>query len=313
MPKRKHELSLMEIFKDYSPVQMSNGQIRMECPFRENHSDGSGRMSFFVSPDINAYHCFSCGAKGNLVKLLTTRFKVNYFEAVGLVRFTEYKKEKVEFDLDVMWDFHKSPEEFMHRGYSKDTLEHFRVGMTDTGEILIPYYKDFTHPIELTGYQKRWYVGDDRRVKNNKGFNKKEYLYNLDTSYEYIILVEGQSDVWRLYQHGYNACALMGADLSFWQRDLLKQFKRVYLALDNDTAGRRGTEICYALLKNYVEVKLVPYVTKDPGECSSKAEWVRAFTDSTDYLVYSMEMSMGWDGYLDMRDEVLDEVNRRTE
>ena len=130
MPKRKHELSLMEIFKDYSPVQMSNGQIRMECPFRENHADGSGRMSFFVSPDINAYHCFSCGAKGNLVKLLTTRFKVNYFEAVGLVRFTEYKKEKVEFDLDVMWDFHKSPEEFMHRGYSKDTLEHFRVGMT---------------------------------------------------------------------------------------------------------------------------------------------------------------------------------------
>ena len=105
----------------------------------------------------------------------------------------------------------------------------------------------------------------------------------------------------------------MGADLSFWQRDLLKQFKRVYLALDNDTAGRRGTEICYALLKNYVEVKLVPYVTKDPGECSSKAEWVRAFTDSTDYLVYSMEMSMGWDGYLDMRDEVLDEVNRRIE
>ena len=104
----------MEIFKDYSPVQMSNGQIRMECPFRENHSDGSGRMSFFVSPDINAYHCFSCGSKGNLVRLLTTRFKVNYFEAVGLVRFTEYRKEKVEFDLDVMWDFHKSPEEFMH-------------------------------------------------------------------------------------------------------------------------------------------------------------------------------------------------------
>ena len=150
MPKRKHELSLMEIFKSYSPVQMSNGQIRMECPFRENHTDGSGRMSFFVSPDINAYHCFSCGAKGNLVRLLTTRFKVTYFEAVGLVRFTEYRKKKVEFDLDVMWDFHKSPEEFMHRGYSKDTLEHFRVGMTDTGEILIPYYKDFTQIVNYS-------------------------------------------------------------------------------------------------------------------------------------------------------------------
>ena len=51
MPKRKHELSLMEIFKDYSPVQMSNGQIRMECPFRENHADGSGRIFHKVKKD----------------------------------------------------------------------------------------------------------------------------------------------------------------------------------------------------------------------------------------------------------------------
>lgn len=312
MPVRKHELSLLEIFKDYSPVQMSNGQIRMECPFRENHADGSGRMSFFLSPDINAYHCFSCGAKGNLVKLLTTRFKVNYFEAVKLVRLTEYKKEDTEFDLDVIWDYYKSPDEFVRRGYSKDTLRHFRVGVTTADEIVIPYYKDFNHPTELLGYQKRWYVKDDRRVRNNKGFNKKEYLYNLDDSYEYVVLVEGQSDVWRLYQHGYNACAVMGSDLSIWQRDRLTCFKRIYLALDNDPAGRRATEICYHLLKNHADVKLVPYTSKDPGECSKK-EWVKAFGESTDYLVYSMEMSMGWDGYLDMQGEVLNELERRSE
>ena len=42
---------LLEVFKDFNPQKMTNGQIRMECPFRENHPDGSGRMSFFVSPD----------------------------------------------------------------------------------------------------------------------------------------------------------------------------------------------------------------------------------------------------------------------
>lgn len=310
MPRRRHEISLMEIFKDYSPVQMSNGQIRMECPFRDNHKDGSGRMSFFVSPDINAYHCFSCGAKGNLVRLLTTRFKVNYFEAVGLVRLTEYKKDKEEFDLDLSWDYNKLPAEFIKRGYSKDTLRHFRVGTTDNDEILIPYYKDFTHPVELVGYQKRWYSKGNRIVRNNKGFNKKEYLYNFDTTYEYVVIVEGQSDVWRLYQYGYNACAVMGSDMSVWQRDRLSSFKRVYLALDNDTAGRRATEICNHLLKNHVEVLLVPYRSKDPGECS-RDEWIEAFSESTDYLVYSMEMSMGWEGYLDMRDEVLREISLR--
>lgn len=313
MPKRLVHTTLMRVFKDYNPTQMSNGQVRMECPFREHHTDGSGRMSFFATPKINAYHCFSCGAKGNLVKLMTSRFGVNYFEAVEMVQFEDYtRKETPEFDLDLIWDFNKSPKEFIGRGYSKETLKHFRVGMTEADEIVIPYYADFTHPTELLGYQKRWY-SPDRRVLNSKGFNKKEYLYNLDLSFAYVVVVEGQSDVWRLYQHGYNAVALMGADISSWQVEQLSKFDRVYLALDNDEAGRRGVEICNRLLRNHTKVFLVPYLTKDPGECSSKEDWVRAFKQSTDYVVYSMEMSMNWDGYLEMRDEVLAEVERRKE
>ena len=312
MPKKKSRstsATLLEVFKDYSPQVMSNGQIRMECPFRENHSDGSGKMSFFVSPDINAYHCFSCGAKGNLVRLLTVRFKVNYFEAISMVKLTEYTPVKKEFDLDVMWDVNAPPKEFLHRGYSVDTLRYFRVGTTDSDEIVIPYYSDFTKPTELLGYQKRWYT-PERRVLNSKGFNKKEYLYNLDFSYSYVVVVEGQSDVWRLHQFGYNATALMGADISEWQVEQLSNFDRVYLALDNDLAGRRGVEICHFLLKNHTKVALIPYDAKDPGECS-KEEWVRAFSNNTDYLVYSLEMSLHWEDYLDMRDEVLQEVKHR--
>lgn len=311
MPKKKktHELTLLEVFKDYSPQVMSNGQIRMECPFRDKHKDGSGRMSFFVSPDINAYHCFSCKSKGNLVRLLTTRFKVNYFEAVGMVRLTEYKPEKKEFDLDTLWNINEMPDEFIKRGYSEETLKHFRIGMTDKNEIMIPYYSDFEKPTDLLGYQKRWY-SPDRRVLNSKGFDKKCYLYNLDFSYSYVVVVEGQSDVWRLYQYGYNATALMGSDLSDWQTSQLSKFDRVYLALDNDAAGRRATEICNFKLKSHTQIYLVPYTAKDPGECS-KEEWDRAFSEKTDYVVYSLEMYLGWDGYLDMRDEVIDELKHR--
>lgn len=311
MPKKKKiEKTLLEIFDDYSPRIMSNGQIRMECPFRENHKDGSGNMSFFASPDINAYHCFSCHAKGNLVSLLTTKFRVNYFEAVGMVRLTDYKPEKKEFDLDLIWDMSVSPKEFLRRGYTCETLRHFKVGMTDDGKILIPYYTDFNKTVELVGYQTRVYE-PDRRVKNSKGFEKMNYIYNLDYSYSYVVIVEGQSDVWRLYQHGYNVSALMGSDMSKVQAEKLSKFDRVYLALDNDEAGRRGTEICYYMLKNHTDVRLVPYETKDPGECTSKKDWSDAFSASTDYVVYSMEMSIGWDGYLEMRDEVISELKRR--
>ena len=190
----KESRSLLEIFAEFSPKVLSNGQIRMMCPFRDNHPDDSGQMSFFINPSINAYHCFSCGAKGNLIRLLTTQFGVNYFEAAGMVQLSDYTPEKKEFDLDVMWDTHKLPKEFLDRGYPKEILQHFKVGTTDDGEILIPYYRSFVKPTELLGYQRRWYK-PERGVRNSKGFNKKEYLYNLDTSYNYVVLVEGQSDV----------------------------------------------------------------------------------------------------------------------
>ena len=305
-PKRK-SLDLLSVFADYSPQVMSNGQIRMECPFRENHPDGSGRMSFFATPNINGYKCFSCGCHGNLVRLLTTRFKVNYFESMNSVNLTDYSPCKKEFDLDVMWDFKNPPKEFIGRGITSKTLRHFFVGTMEDGGILIPYYSDFNHPLELLGYQQRWY-GETRRVKNSKGFNKKEYLYNLDHTYDYTLLVEGQSDVWACYQAGLNACALMGVTLSEWQIKELSKFDKVYLALDNDEAGRRATERVNQLLKNEVEILLVPYTQKDPGSCSTK-ELIEAVKESTDYVVYSMEMSMNWEGYVDMRDEVLSELH----
>ena len=266
--------------------------------------------SFALEDNILTGNCFSCHSHGNLVRLLTTRFGVNYFDAMSMVRLTEYKPEKKEFDLDIMWDMNELPKEFIDRGYTKECLKHFRVGTTDKGSILIPYYKNFNSPSELIGYQERWY-NPDRRVKNSKGFEKKSYLYNLDYSSDYVILVEGQSDVWRVWQHGYNVCALMGADMSDEQVRMLSKFKTVYLALDNDEAGRRGTEIAYHLLKNYCAILLIPYETKDPGECTSKSDWNDAFKESTDYAVYSMEMSMGWKDYLFMREEVIVELKKR--
>lgn len=315
MPKRtdrtpKIGIDLMDVFKEYSPQIMSNGQIRMECPFRDKHPDGSGKLSFFVSPEINAYHCFSCKSHGNLVRLLTTMFKVNYFEAMNMVRLTDYTPRKKEFDLDTMWDINNPPKEFLKRGYAINTLRHFRVGTGEDCEIFIPYYTDFNRPFELVGYQKRWY-SPSRRVRNSKGFERANYLYNLDYRFPYTILVEGQSDVWRLFQHGHNATALMGADISDEQIKKLSKFTHIYLALDNDEAGRRATEICYHSLKNETDVLLIPYTTKDPGECLSKDEWEDSFNSSTSYLDYSMEMTMGWDGYLDMREEVINELMKR--
>lgn len=304
--------SLLEIFSEFEPKQMSNGQIRMMCPFRENHKDGSGQMSFFVNPEINGYHCFSCHEHGNLIRLLTTRFKVNYFEAVGLVRLTDYKVERADFDLDLAWDVKQPPEEFLSRGISEETLEHFRIGTTSDGRMVIPYYKDFSNPTDLLGYQTREYRDDLRIVRNSKSFDRDGYLYNYSPKeFSYTVLVEGQSDVLRLYQFGYNATALMGSHISDTQVEMLSKFDKVYLALDNDLPGRRATEEVYALLKDHVNIRLVPYTTSDPCDCVRKKDWETAFLNSTDYMQYTLEMSMSWPEYLDMKDEVLKMLKKR--
>lgn len=304
-------MDLLEVFREFNPTRMSNGQIRMMCPFRDNHPDGSGQYSFFISPEINAYHCFSCHAKGNLLRLLTREFGVSYSDAVGMVNIANFEKpaEKV-FDLDVSWDLDAPPTEFINRGYTKETLRHFRVGTMEDGNILIPFYGSFTKRSSLLGYQKRWYDADGKHALNSKGFRKEKYLYNLTDS-PTVILVEGQSDVWRLYQFGYDAVALMGADISQWQVEQLSKRKEVVLALDNDTAGRRGVEICNHLLQAHTQITLVPYDAKDPGECTYR-KWKKAYEGRTDYVEYAVSMSLDWPDYLEMREKVLEEISKRS-
>ena len=306
--------SLIDIFREagLEPKQQSNGQIRMKCPFRDNHKDGSGQMSFFVTPDKNAYHCFSCHEHGNLIRLLTTVFGVNYFEAVGLVRLTDHTPVKKDFDLDLSWDINLPPDEFLSRGITEETLRHFLIGTDPEGRIVIPYYRDFNNPTLLLGYQTREYRGDLRIVRNNKGFNKDVYLYNYcPKEFSYVVLVEGQSDVLRLYQFGYNATALMGSHISDAQVKMLSKFDKVYLALDNDIPGRRATEEVYASLKDHVSIRLVPYTTSDPCDCTVKRDWETAFVNSTDYMQYTLEMSLGWDEYLEMKEDVLRQFRKR--
>jgi 5S rRNA maturation endonuclease (ribonuclease M5) len=296
---------LLGVFEDYSPRLLSTGQIRMECPFSENHTDGSGKMSFFATPEMNGYHCFSCRAHGNLVGLLSRKFSVNYFDAIEMVKLVEYEKEKPAFDLDISWNI-KPPKEFLARGFTIETLKHFRLGVTDDHWVIIPFFMEG----KLKGYQKRVDF-PDRIVINNEDFNKQEYLYNLDFSYDYVIAVEGYSDVMRLFQFGYNATGVLGAGVSTWQASQIRKFKRVYLAFDNDEAGRRATEMCYHLIKHHTEVLIIPYLTKDPGECKSRRQWKKYFEQATDYADYTLEMTLSLDGYTEMKEEVLKSIERK--
>lgn len=268
------------------PKVLSNGQVRIRCPYFENHRDGSGEASMFLSPDINAFHCFSCKAKGRLTRLLTTKFDVPFFDAVEMVHLDRsYVKEKKGFELNDMWSI-EPPKYFLERGYTEKTLKHFMVGTNEDGHICIPVMVDGV--MKGIVYQDR--KGKTKRVWHSEHLDKSQILYNYNKDYNYAIIVEGPTDTWSIYQKRYNAFGVLGSYLSAEQADMLKDFDIVYAMGDNDLAGVSFNEYVYQRLKNHTEVRFLPYTAEDPGEIT-KRELDKAFRNSVDYLTYAMEMS----------------------
>ena len=83
----------------------------------------------------------------------------------------------------------------------------------------------------------------------SEGIRKTDYLYNYDNAIDTarkkhcLFLVEGQGDVWRLYEAGVNnVVGLFGKDVSIRQKELLLKSGVTTLVVltDNDQAGRES-------------------------------------------------------------------------
>lgn len=291
-------MKLLEILKDLNPQLLANGQIRSACPFTENHSvasrrsgkvSGDGSKSFFLSPDKNGYHCFSCGAHGTAVRLLTVVLKVPFFEAVEIIKLTDYvsvaKSERSEvFDLDRLW-YLEPPQEFLDRGYTEETLEYFKVGKDADGNIVIPLYEGVT----LRGLMfRKDSPSGNKIVWHSEGFVKETYLYNYSPKYKEAILVEGPTDLWRVHQFGYNnVVALLGRSASPEQIEMMSKIPVWKFALDADVSGIRAMEKIYRDLEKYVDdISFVDYGEKDPGDVRSIRQWNKALKDSHTYAEF---------------------------
>jgi 5S rRNA maturation endonuclease (ribonuclease M5) len=145
---------------------------------------------------------------------------------------------------------------FIGRGYLPETLIAF-----DVGECYNPHrqmYNRAVVPIYDESYNYIGCVGrslddNDKKYKwlNSKGFKKSFYLYGLWITKSHIqktssiVLVEGQGDVWRLYEAGIKNCAgIFGADLSEDQLIALEKLgvMNVIILTDTDEAGEKAAQ-----------------------------------------------------------------------
>ena len=226
--------------------------------------------------DVLKYLCRLYNISKNTNLLVDPTPQEDFLSLTGL--FKKHIKLVDKFENNIQTEEHS--DYFESRGFLRSTLNHF--GVKDCLDKNSKMYNRAIIPIysneEEIGYIAR--ATKDYMIPKylfSKGLCSSLYLYNYDKAIERarqvsaLFIVEGQGDVWRLYEAGVtNAVGLFGKDISQQQKELLKTSgaTKLIVMTDNDQAGREGRMKIQRELNRYFKLIYPPMPKKDVGEMS---------------------------------------------
>lgn len=192
---------------------------------------------------------------------------------------------------------------YLDRGYEQGTLKTFSVGQNyDTGRTNIPIFDPFGKLVLGVLSRSPWEECDHCKFNHGpkdqchqdgdlvrpvlrwdvqpEGFVDKQHLYGFWKSRDLIIrsksvvLVEGASDVWRLWEAGVqNAVGIMGSKFTDAQSILLEECspRHIILMTDNDEAGNRvADEISRGVWRRLARIHRMTPTQKDIGAMTAQ-------------------------------------------
>ncbi|MBS4194711.1 DNA primase [Lederbergia citri] len=170
----KQSVDIVEVISDYVQLKKQGRNYFGLCPFH-----GENTPSFSVSAEKQIFHCFGCGAGGNVFTFITEIEGVSFQEAAETIA----KKGNVALDLEItkdpienqlpkehslMIEAHELLAKFYHhlllntnegaealdyllkRGFTKENIQNFRVGYSLPGwDFAVKYLENrgFSHEI----------------------------------------------------------------------------------------------------------------------------------------------------------------------
>lgn len=73
----KNKTDIVSLVGEYLPLKKAGRHYRANCPFHEEKTP-----SFMVSPEMQIYKCFGCGASGDVLAFLMQRESMEFYEAL---------------------------------------------------------------------------------------------------------------------------------------------------------------------------------------------------------------------------------------
>ena len=254
-------------------------QYRGRCPIHQ----GQGTEAFHAHLGRNVFHCFACGAGGNVLDFVVAMEGCSMRDAAlrvqgsqdgaGVAWASEPERSKlvtkergINPPLGFSLDLDPAHPYLAGRGMDAATASYFGVGYYSgrglmSGRIAIPIHDEDSR---LVAYCGRAVDGGGPRYRFPAGFQKSQVLFNYHraraASDDRVVVVEGFFDCMRVHQAGFCCVvALMGARLSRAQKDLLAdRFSTIVLLLDGDQTGRRATAQIASDLAPVCSVTLLP-------------------------------------------------------
>lgn len=298
----KKDIPIRDIISQYTEIKKN----KAKCIF---HSDS--KPSLQIYEDTNTWFCWVCGVGGDVIKFIELAENVDFIEAIkkltgedniqfnykinynhlsskDLIEIIDELKDMEQesiFDERLVEEYARKQHKYLlEQGYEKSTLEYFKVGFCyDNSElhnrITFAWYSVDNKLVGIVGRDVT--NKSDIKYIAKRGSQKQNHLFNLNNAkyhaHNGLILVEDEKSVMRLYQFGFkNAVALGNSSLN-GRKWLLRKFtNKVYLALDNDRAGKLATKKIERELKPLMITEIIelPKGYKDIAEIKDRKVWL---------------------------------------
>lgn len=151
----KDTINIVDLIEEYLPIKKVGKNYRTNCPFHQDDTP-----SFYVSPELNIFHCFGCGKSGDIFTFIMEYDKTSFSEALRILANKagieiggfEHKNKILYLIHDFACEFYhknllKSPkvlEYLKKRGNTEDTIGKFKLGFAPSGsELLKEAKKEF--------------------------------------------------------------------------------------------------------------------------------------------------------------------------